>query len=146
MNKVVELMQSKNELVFVCSAYSGDIANNTRRAKKICRKLAKLNYIPFAPHLYFPRFLDENNASERKRGIGFGVEIMRRCAFVICVGEITEGMRTELEAAQSMKIPTLVFRDYKDFIGLSPQNTIALLHSGVEHLRSKGYTGGSQSE
>lgn len=146
MNKVVELAQSKNEFVFVCSPYRGDIANNTIRAKRICRKLARLNYIPIAPHLYFSRFLDDNKALERRRGIKAGIELMRRCSFVICVGEITSGMQAELKAAQVMKIPVLIFKEFDDFINLSPQKTFEAFNSGVNQLRGYGYSGGSHNE
>ena len=56
--------------------------------------------IPIAPHLYFPRFMDDRMPSERYYGMGAGKRLMEQCStfYVVTVnGVISEGMEAEIE-------------------------------------------------
>jgi len=84
--------------VFVCSPYSGDIEENTKRAASYCRKEIMDGNVPFAPHLLYPQILDEHNPEERKLGISLGLEMMKHCDELrVCGGSITEGMLIEIQ-------------------------------------------------
>ena len=64
--------------VFVCSPFrpsskepavaKDQLASNINRAVMACKLLIRLGHLPLAPHLYFPRFLDDAIASEREDG------------------------------------------------------------------------------
>ena len=96
--------------VFVCSPYSGDIEENTKKAIHAAKIICGCGYIPIVPHLYFPRFLDENNEFERIRGIELGIELMKDCDFIWLIGpEISAGMEYELEAAKEIGIPVKMY-------------------------------------
>lgn len=96
--------------VFVCSPYSGDIEDNTKKAIHAAKIICGCGYIPIVPHLYFPRFLDENNEFERIRGIELGIELMKECDFIWLIGpEISAGMEYELEAAKEIGIPVKMY-------------------------------------
>ena len=62
--------------VFVCSRYAGDIEHNTEIAKRLCRGVILTGHAPFAPHLFFPRLLDEQEAAQRELGITLGLAFM----------------------------------------------------------------------
>lgn len=48
-------------VVYVCSPYAGDVEENIRKACACCRYTVDQGCIPLAPHLYLPRFLDEES-------------------------------------------------------------------------------------
>jgi hypothetical protein len=54
------------QIVYVASAYRGDVERNTERAKKCCRFVLKQKAVPFAPHLLYPQFLNDGDDAERK--------------------------------------------------------------------------------
>ena len=69
--------QQNKPLVFVSSRLRGNIEQNIKTAERLCRKVLLKGYIPFAPHIYFTRFLDELSEEERRLGIESGFEMLR---------------------------------------------------------------------
>lgn len=59
-------------LVIIESPYRGDIAANVDYARIACRDSYDRGEIPFASHLLYPQFLDDNVDIERRDGINFG--------------------------------------------------------------------------
>ena len=87
--------------VFICSPYAGDTKANTERAKRYCQFAVDNNYIPFAPHLFFPRFLDESSSFERILGIIMGKVFLDDCSEVwVFGGVISAGMEAEIKRAK----------------------------------------------
>lgn len=88
-------------IVYICSPYAGDIKENTKRARRFCRFAAMSGYIPIAPHLLFPQFLNDEDPAERDLGLFFGNALMSRCAEVWVLGNrISSGMAQEIQRAQ----------------------------------------------
>lgn len=97
--------------VFICSPYKGDVEKNIMAAKIYCRNAIDAGYLPIAPHLYFTRFLNDENKDERRLGIELGLELMRECHEVwVCGDVISEGMRDEIEFATQIEIPIVLKR------------------------------------
>jgi hypothetical protein len=95
-------MKSKSNIVFLCSKYRGDIEKNLKNARRYARMVAKCGYPVVAPHLLYPQFLDDNDATERIEGIKLGVECMKLCSQIWIFGTtISEGMEFEIEKAKS---------------------------------------------
>ena len=91
-------------LIYVISAYAGNIEVNTEMARRYCRREYEQGNVPIAPHLLFPQFMDE--ATERYEGILMGLEVLERCDAVHVYGDdITEGMRMEIISAEECNIP-----------------------------------------
>lgn len=63
-------------LIVVESPYRSDdpnqLGSNIELAMAVCRYAMEMGYNPFASHLYYPVFLDDNNKSERAKGIASG--------------------------------------------------------------------------
>lgn len=102
--------------IFVCSPYRpastdpavarSQLDANMERVKLACRMLAKLGYLPLAPHLYFTQFLKDSDAGERVEGMTLGLEWLAQADEVWTFGEeITEGMSKEIAAAKEMGKP-----------------------------------------
>ena len=88
-------------LVYVCSPYSGDIEANTEAARRYCRFAVEKGYIPVAPHLLYPQFLDDTDDDERNLGLFFGNVLMSKCHEVWVFGSrISSGMEAEITRAK----------------------------------------------
>jgi len=97
-------------MVFICSPYRGDVARNIENAQHYCQIAIKAGKIPIAPHLYFPQFLDDNDPTQRRIGIFYGLELMKLCDEVWVFGkEMTEGMRQEIAHAEGLGMQVTYF-------------------------------------
>lgn len=92
-------------LIYVCSPYRGDVKLNTENACAYCRLVMKQGGIPFAPHLFFTRLLDDSNEAERQQGLQLGLEMLKLCDELWVYGTPSEGMRMEIDQAAHWKIP-----------------------------------------
>ena len=99
------------KLVYVCSKYRGDVELNTHFALGYCKGLYKSGCIPIAPHLYFTRFLDDNDPKERIDGLEMGLHLLKLCdeLWVFDKDDISEGMQTEIDFAKKNNIPIIYF-------------------------------------
>ena len=105
--------------VFVCSPYRGDIEKNRNAALRYCRTLSSYGWVPVAPHLYFPQFMDEKSAFMRHAAIDMGIDLMKSCDEVQVFGfNITEGMQKEINKALELHIPVSFFDTEMDPVPL----------------------------
>lgn len=137
----------KRKLIFVCSPYSGDVKENTWIAAEVCKAIQrKTSYLPVAPHLYFPQFLNDNVQSERKAGIEYGLELMDKCVAVIAVnkdGEMSAGMKKEVKYARNNGKPVLSFDSYRELLTVaSSESTQNLEYYIKEMLRLQAIVNG----
>lgn len=91
--------------VFICNPFRGDEAGNSVRAANYCRKAYEEGYLPFAPHLFFPQFLNEGSLKERADGIAMGMALLKECAEVWVFGKATDGMMQEIQFAAEQGVP-----------------------------------------
>lgn len=92
-------------VVYICSPYAGDIKTNTDNAKRYCRFAYKSNAIPLAPHLLYPRFLDDEDPEERKDGLFMGLVLLNKCNELWVFGaNISSGMHAEIDKAKKSKM------------------------------------------
>ena len=92
-------------LIFVCSPYRGDVNAHVKCAHRYCRYVVKQGGIPFAPHLLFTQFLDDSKASERRKGMLMGAEMLKLCDELWVFGEPSTGMQAEIDLAKRLGIP-----------------------------------------
>jgi len=92
--------RSYRPLVFICSPFSGDVAENIEKARRFCRFAVEQGTIPFAPHLFYPQFLDDQDTEQRELGLFFGTVWLRKCNALWFFGDrISAGMKREIHAA-----------------------------------------------
>lgn len=94
--------EKTRHLVYIASAYSGDIDGNTRKARLYCRFAALEGKSPIAPHLYLPSFLSEE--TEREFALEIDLAILNYCSELWAFGEPTVGMKAEIAAAEEQGI------------------------------------------
>lgn len=88
-------------LVYICSPFAGEVERNIASAQRYCRFAVDSGYIPFAAHLLFPQFMDDNKPFERELALHFGNVFMSQCAEVWVFGEyISPGMAAEIKRAK----------------------------------------------
>jgi hypothetical protein len=116
-------------IIYFCSPYAGqgetdldriaDRERNVEFAEECCRTLSLIRGVTvFAPHLHYPRFLNDADEYERTRGIESGLTIMRVSAEVWSRlpswrAQHSRGMRSEHLSAEGMAKPLHVF-DHDD--------------------------------
>lgn len=97
-------------IVFICSPYADDPLNNERRAIRYCRFATRKGYIPIAPHIYFTRFLDDRNPTDRALGLFMGQVMLTKCVELWVFGDrITPGMESEIAKAEERAMPIRYF-------------------------------------
>lgn len=126
-----------DRVVYICSPmrphWSGDlgrkqIEQNLQRAAAYSRAAVDSRAIPICPHLYFSRFLEEMNPSDRNIGMEMGVELLKLCDELWVFGEPSEGMKAEIEAA----------KDYNMVINYIPKSTVEKLNEEAERRKDNG--------
>ena len=97
--------------IFICSPYGnknvGQVMINIARVKEHCAEHIALGHAPYAPHLIFPRILNDDRPITRHLGIKLGLEFLRVCDALhayIYDGEPTEGMKIEMAFAKKHNI------------------------------------------
>lgn len=99
--KQIREARSFRPIVYICSPFSGDVEENVKKARRYSHFAVDEGYIPLAPHLLFPQFLNDNDMIEREMGIHFGNVLMSHCAEVWVFGEyISSGMSAEIDRAK----------------------------------------------
>ena len=88
-------------IVYICSPFAGDIEKNVAAARAYSRFAVEQGYIPIAPHLLFPQFLNDSDQKERELGLFFGNALMSKCAEIWVFGSrISSGMEAEIKRAK----------------------------------------------
>lgn len=99
-------------VVYICSPFAGDVEINIRRAQGYCRFAVNKNTIPFAPHLLFPQFLNDDDKTQREMGLFFGMVFLCKCHELWAFGsDISNGMAMEIGKAKRRSIPIRYFND-----------------------------------
>lgn len=95
-----------NQLVYIASPLSGDVAKNLDFARQACRYAIAQGATPFAPHLLYPQMLDDNDPGERQLGIDMGNQMLELCEELwLCGDRISPGMEGEQKLADELGIP-----------------------------------------
>ena len=91
-------------LVYICSPFSGKVKRNKWKARKYCRFALEQHTIPFAPHLLFPQFMDDNNPEERQTAMFMNMVMLGKCEQLWVFGEnYSNGMKEEIRKAKERK-------------------------------------------
>ncbi len=96
-------------LVYICSPYSGDVDGNTIKARAYSRFAVDSGYIPFAPHLLLPQYMDE--LTERDLAMFMDIVFLGHCSEIWVFGDISEGMASEIARAEKQKKRIRYFTD-----------------------------------
>ena len=100
--------------VFVCSPFAGAVEENIQRARVYCRFALDGGYLPFAPHLFFPQFMDDAKSAERELAIRLGKVFLDDCKEIWVFGPyISSGMSEEIKRARQKG---LVIRRFDEFL------------------------------
>lgn len=99
-------------LVYIASPFAGKVKRNLYKARGYCRFAVDKGYIPLAPHLHFPQFLDDKNKEEREMGLLFALILLGKCEELWVFGSrITAGMSKEIAKAKKRGFPIRYFNE-----------------------------------
>ena len=105
-------------------------AMNIKRAEAFCRWVVDDKCMrPFAPHLFYTRFLDEFSEAERNLGIQMGLEDMEEChqlwAFLPKDVRPTRGMTLEIAKATKLGMTIRIYT-YEEWSAWMPKELLDL--------------------
>lgn len=63
--------------VYIASPYRGDVKENTRKAKKYSKFAVIRKCVPMCPHIYFTRFLRDDDEYERSVGLNLAMQMLK---------------------------------------------------------------------
>jgi hypothetical protein len=101
-------------LIYICSRYRANTSEEFERLLSYTKEKAKeqveLGNDVIVPHLYYPRFLDDNNEHERNIGIKSAISLMKYCDIIlVCIKYgISEGMLAEIKEADIYKLREII--------------------------------------
>lgn len=91
------------KIVYICSPFRMDREYGMTFAKIMCAKAVDKGVVPYAPHLLFPQFMDDDFPGDRRRALEMGLEMLRVVDELwVCGYIITNGMRAEIEEARRL--------------------------------------------
>lgn len=103
---------SRHKIVYICSPCRGKTAaetiDNITKAREYCAKAAEFDpeVIPFAPHVYFTQWINDNVPAQRAAGMEMGLAVLDVCSELWVYGgfdNLSEGMAAEVEYAMKHK-------------------------------------------
>ena len=99
-------MQGNRKMAFIASPYgSGDLYENLRIARAMCRLAAEEGYVPFAPHLFYTQFMDDHDETDRQEGMssaGFFIDNCEAFYFYAPGLASSEGVMREFKRAEGV--------------------------------------------
>lgn len=104
----IDIEQKKyRPIVYICSAFSGDVEGNTKKARAYSRFAVDQGAIPIAPHLLLPQFMKEE--TERELAMFMDIAILSKCKELWVFGNPTAGMQSEIAYAERKKMTIRYF-------------------------------------
>jgi len=109
--KRLSKLRRKRFITIIESPYSAPskmgVDENVLYALKCCRDSYERGEAPFASHLFYTRFMNDNIQKERADGIGFGLTVgemlAEKAVFYVDRG-ISEGMRNAVKRWESVGV------------------------------------------
>jgi len=94
-------------LVYLCHPFATDPTENTQRLRRLCRQALAAGYLPIAPPLYLPTFINE--ATEGEEAMALRLQLVGLCQemWVFTDNGLSEDMCRELKVAQGWFDATL---------------------------------------
>ncbi len=65
---------SNRKLIVVESRFAGNIENNIKFARSVCQYIVRSGDNPYAMHIFYTQFLDDNVPGDRSAGIECGLQ------------------------------------------------------------------------
>lgn len=88
-------------MVYVASKFSqGDRETNLENARRYCKYVVGKGKIALAPHLMMPQFISEDDPDGRELAMRMNMIFIDKCDEVWFFGELSPGMRMELDHAR----------------------------------------------
>lgn len=89
-------------VVYICSPFSGDTTRNVENTRRYCRFAVDTGHCPYAPHLFLPQFMDDDDPDDRELALFMGIIMLTKCAELWVFGDrISKGMAQEIRKAEA---------------------------------------------
>lgn len=97
-------------IVYISAPLSGNVLAHQAAVRRYCRYAVDAGYIPIAPHLLFPQFMNQADKQERDLALFMDTILLTKCDELWVFGEtISKGMSIEIEKARRKDKPIRFF-------------------------------------
>lgn len=93
------------KIIYVCHSFAENPFVNTEMIRRLCRLIATEGFVPLAPQLFLPTFLDEQ--TERALAMSFCLRLIAVSDELWVYGDTSGGMRLEIAEARRLGIPVV---------------------------------------
>lgn len=104
-----------NRMIGVIARYADESADgreaNLERQREICRQIVCAGDIPIAPALFVSTFLDDSIPAQRTLGLEISGYMLGLCREARVYGEVSEGMLSDIAAAEAARVPCFRVED-----------------------------------
>lgn len=107
------MSEQQMRIVYICHPIGGDVEKNLESIRRIIRNINayERNTVPFCPYYSDVVSMNDNDPSQRARGLKNDMAILSRAGMVdelrLYGDTISQGMKMEIEQAHLMGIPVL---------------------------------------
>ena len=98
-------MESVRSVVYISHLFSSDPVASLTSIRRHCRRLVEEGFVPLAPQLLFPQFLDES--TERDLAIACCLRLVGVCSELRVFGHKSDGVKREIAEAKRLGIPVV---------------------------------------
>lgn len=124
--------QSYTRIAYVASPLRGNIEENMQKAAAYCNFTCKCKFIPYAPHLLFTHFCDDDIPEERDRAIKMAQKMMSRVDELwvfLDDYKMSEGILSEIVTAKKLNLPINYFIRKKEDLDKDSYYPIIMIDS-----------------
>lgn len=96
-----------NRLIYIAHPYADDPAGNAAAMRVICSGITEAGDIPICPAIYFTQWLDDQDDTDRERGLELACALVVLCREVRVYGDPSLGMLREINVARNARLPVV---------------------------------------
>lgn len=107
-DQVPGLAYRQTKLIYICAPLRGNVSVNIEFARQKAREIFQAGDVPICPHQMFPPIADPGNVSEDQAAREMGLHLVTICQQVNVYGNVTAGMKAEIDLARRLNIPVQI--------------------------------------
>ena len=102
--------------VFICAPFDGLLSRSMEKIWWYCIFAKNHQYLPVAPYLYYPQFMNLSDDKEKKLAMLFAREDLKQCSEIWVFGETITPEMEELICRSGKHCNVMQFPEYEELL------------------------------